>query len=138
MKKVIGIMIFYLFFVSPVSSAGVLSITEIMYNPDGSDTGREWIEVYNGGSSVVDLVDWIFFEAETNHEVAYYSGPTTVASGSYAIIASDPEKFKIDFPNYNGVLYDSSFSLSNTGETLALKKDEAIVDSVTYSSDGGT
>jgi len=22
-------------------------ITEIMYNPEGSDTGKEWVEIYN-------------------------------------------------------------------------------------------
>lgn len=34
-------------------------ITEIMANPDGTDTGNEWIEIYNPGDEVVDLKGYI-------------------------------------------------------------------------------
>jgi hypothetical protein len=137
MKKLVFTLVFGLFFVGNSFADGSVSITEIMYNPEGSDTGREWVEIYNAGSAAIDLTDWKFFEADTNHEITHYSGSATVASGAYAVIASDPAKFKIDFPSYSGAVYDSSFSLSNTGETLALKKEDAIIDSVTYSSSGG-
>ena len=35
--------------------AGDLIISEIMMDPDGADTGKEWIELYVAGSTAVDL-----------------------------------------------------------------------------------
>jgi len=35
--------------------ASSLQITEVMYNPAGNDTGREWVELYNSGSAAVTL-----------------------------------------------------------------------------------
>ncbi len=42
-------------------------ISEIMYDVSGSDTDREWVEVYNNSSSAVDFTSWKLFEANTNH-----------------------------------------------------------------------
>ena len=44
-----------LFAVPSLASAQVV-INEVMYNPQGSDSGREWVELYNQGSSDVTLV----------------------------------------------------------------------------------
>ncbi len=44
------------FNVKPASAAVVLN--EVVYDPSGSDTGLEWIELYNNGSSAVDLAGW--------------------------------------------------------------------------------
>ncbi len=111
-----------------------VQISEIMYDPQGSDAGREWIEVYNDTGSAIDFTVWKFFESATNHGITSSSGGTTVAVGSYAVIADNPQKFLIDYPSYTGVLYDSSFSLSNSGEQLIIK-DSALnaIDSIIYS-----
>ena len=47
-----------------------LVISEIMYDPQGSDTDREWIEVLNDTQSSIDMTGWKFFEANTNHGLA--------------------------------------------------------------------
>lgn len=33
-------------------------INEVVYNPEGSDTGFEWVELYNNGVSAVSLSGW--------------------------------------------------------------------------------
>ena len=53
--------------------AGVV-INEIMYDVEGTDTGREWIEVYNDSDAPVDLSAFKFFEADTNHEIVSAEG----------------------------------------------------------------
>ena len=118
--------------------AGVV-ITEIMYDLDGADTGREWVEIKNTGSSQVDLTDWKLFEANTNHGITAADPQTLMLPASaYAIIADRVEKFLIDHPNFTGILFDSSFSLSNTGETIGIRNSEAAdIDSVAYSSGWG-
>ncbi|MDB5260137.1 MAG: Lamin globular tail-like protein [Candidatus Nomurabacteria bacterium] len=118
---------------SGVIMTHALYISEIMYDPQGSDAGREWVEIYNDTSNDIDLTAWKFNESNTNHGITSFAGSGKLNSNSYAVIADNPAKFLIDFPSYTGVLYDSSFSLSNTGEPLAVKDNTgAIIDSVTY------
>ena len=40
---------------STTPSAGNVILTEVFYDADGSDDGKEWVELYNAGGSSVDL-----------------------------------------------------------------------------------
>lgn len=102
-------------------------INEIMYDISGTDTGREWIEVANIDGAPVPLADWKLFEANTNHALTPVVGNGTLPVGGFAVIADNTDKFLIDFPSFTGLLFDSSFSLSNTGEALILR-DETLGD----------
>jgi len=126
-----GVGVYFVF--AQTESTGSIVITEIMYDLPGSDTGREWIEVKNNNSADVDLSTYKFFEDDTNHKLESFQGEPILDSGSFAIIADDPSKFLIDWPNFSGAIFDSSFSLSNTGEALTLKDENSnIVDEVNY------
>lgn len=117
-----------------------LRITEIMYDVPGTDTKREWIEITNTSTLPVDVSQLKLFEANTNHTLTLVSGDKVVQPGSSAIIVDDPVKFKTDWPHYTGALFNSTFSLSNTGEALTLKDSALVaVNSVSYDhSLGGT
>lgn len=109
-----------------------------MYDLSGTDTGREWVEVYNNGTSSVDLSTYKFTEATTNHTLRSISGNPIIGPGEYAILADDSTKFLIDWPSFNGNLFDSTFSLSNSGATLTLKDSSAaVIDQITYTSSQG-
>jgi hypothetical protein len=128
----------FLFFLTPLFSFAQVIITEIMYDLEGSDTGREWIEVTNVSGSDIDISEWKFYENETNHGLTLYQGEANLSQGSSAIIVVDPSKFLADWGSFSGAIYDSSFSLSNTGESLSLRNSELIdIDSVNYISDWG-
>src|SRR4051812_29238865 len=103
MKRVI-IFISLLFLFPALTQAGSIVVTEIMYDVPGTDSGREWIEVHNIGTSTADLSSWKLFEANTNHKITPVSS-STMAAGTYGIIADDPIKFKVDYPSYNGPLF---------------------------------
>lgn len=108
-------------------------ISEIMYDLPGSDAGREWIEITNTSSQPVDVSSLKLFEASTNHALSLVLGSKILPPNGSAIIADDPVKFKIDWPNYLGALFNSTFTLSNANETLVLKDSSlATVDSVSY------
>lgn len=109
-------------------------INEIMYDISGADEGREWIEIFNSGSQPVDLTNWKFYENQTNHSLTLGQGSMSLLAGGYAVIASDPDKFLVDHPGYNGTILKSSFSLSNAGETIAIKNGDLLIDEVIYSS----
>ncbi len=122
-----------LFSVSTNITFGALSFSEIMYDPEGADTGREWVEIRNDGDQVA-INSYKLFESNTNHAISSFQGGAVLSSGGYAIIADNPAKFLEDFPSYTGVLFDSSFSLSNAGELLVLKDSAGqTLDSLTYS-----
>jgi len=109
-----------------------------MYDPEGADTGREWIEVYNDSDTAINLSTYKFFEADTNHSLSLSSGEDNVPALGYALIVADYGAFKADWPSNSSTVFDSSFSLSNTGEELALKDDSLnIIDLYTYNSDSG-
>ncbi len=116
-------------------------VTEIMYDlpkDSGSDTGREWVEVFNDSNESIDLSGWRFYEADVNHKLKLFQGNSTLPALEYAIIADNPEKFLVDNSSFSGVVFDSSFSLKNTGETIVLRNADLIdIDSVTYSSEQG-
>src|SRR5581483_1064214 len=121
-----------LVFIPAMAHAGALSITEIMYDLPGGDTGREWIEVKNTGTTSADLSSWKLFEANTNHKISAIAA-SNIAPGEYAVIADDSDKFKTDNASYTGLLFDSAFSLSNTGETISLRDESGNdIDTVTY------
>lgn len=108
-------------------------ISEIMYDVPGTDAGYEWIEVQNSGSASIDIIDWRLNENETDHYLSLESGTSSVlAPGGYAIIAAQSAKFLESHQNFSGVVFDSVFSLNNTGESLSLISEEGTVDSVYY------
>lgn len=130
--------IIFLFFFFPTIALAQITISEIMYDLDGTDSDREWIEIYNNGSGTISLSGWRLFEADVNHNLEFISGGSSLNSGEYAVIADNSSTFLQDFPGYSGILVDSSFSLSNESETLEIRDaDINSVSSITYSSSYG-
>jgi len=122
----------------PAIAAASVQITEVMYDASGSDDGHEWVEVTNEGSAPVDISKYKFAEGGTNHALKLISGTATLAPATSAIIADDAQTFKTDWPAFNGTLFDSTFNLSNAGETLALKNaSSSVEDVISYSSSMG-
>src|SRR3989338_2889840 len=117
--RIFSLFVLVIFF--PAFAHASVVFTEIMYDVSGTDTGREWVEITNTGTVSVDVSWYKFFEANTNHALVLISSSGTLQAGSSAVIADDATKFKIDWPSYAGTLFDSSFSLSNTGESIALR-----------------
>jgi len=110
-----------------------LTITEIMYDPEGADTNREWVEVYNSGDDVViegGLGNtWRLYEESANgtlnkRTLNFESDAATLTlpHNSYAVIAKNASAFRQDFPEYNGLLLFSAFTLTNTeGRVLTFR-----------------
>ena len=117
MKKFITLLA--LIYTTTVAQA--LVINEVMSNPIGDDSGREWIELYNNEESVVDISTLtISIKGGTFIPVIQVSGGISISPHGYAIIGSTVSgatKFTLDYPSYSGPLLRSSISLVNTGVT---------------------
>lgn len=134
MKKAL-VIITYIFLCSFSISYAAIEIGEIMYNPEGADTNREWVEIYNNGSSV-DIGSWYFHENGRYHGL-YPEGFSDLGSGERALIVKDIASARSELGS--GINFiKSSFSLSNIGETLIIADtDKLNVDSYTYNSVNG-
>ncbi len=127
------------FLCAPYLALAQVKITEILYDAPGADTGREWVEVANFGSQNVDIGKYKLLESGTNHGLKLVQSSSVLAPNSAAIIAADPAKFLADYPAFSGALFDSAFSLSNTGESLTLKDaSSSVLDTVAYTSTSET
>ncbi len=109
-----------------------VNINEIMYDAEGSDEGMEWVEIQNTSATSLDISEWKFFENNTHHRLEWYRGPKTISRNGYAIIADNAEKFFAHHPYVSSPIFDTSFSLSNSGELIALKNEDLEIDSVRY------
>ncbi len=125
-------LVFTLFLLLPSSYAVV--INEIMYDPAGTDTGREWVEAYSDGSCE-NISQWKFFESNINHTLILTQGDEMLCLGEYAIITYNSTTFLSEYGLFNITIFNSTtFSLVNSGEVLALKNSSLnIVDLVNYS-----
>ena len=129
----------------PIITNAQIIITEIMYDLEGSDKGREWIEIYNNGNDSVDLTNWKLVENDKNHNISLIDGETDnflIPSNSYAVFVvnkNDIDNFYNDNLNFSGILFYSAFiSLNNTSLTITLKdSDEIKIDFVPYNSEQG-
>src|SRR3989338_5777039 len=109
----------------PSAVSAQVVISEIMYDyPGTEESGKhDWVEVFNDGSSSVSLSDWRLRENDEDHQINPHpdGASATLSAGAYAVIANNAAAFKIDFPTYTGLLFDSSFSLISGGEMLVMR-----------------
>ena len=138
----------WLVFLPRAANASVL-INEVMYDAEGSDSGREWVEICSFGEAA-DISGWYLSEGGVNHRIksngnekdlVLKEGQCAVISNDYKITNPPEENFKkflADFPDFSGTLLGASFSLRNSGEMIEIKdKDKNVVDSFSYSEEMG-
>ena len=86
-----------------------VKINEILPNPDGSDSGQEWVELYHAGTDVVRLDGWTIETASSS-----WSSRVTIPAGTVL----EPGQFYLigesDVPSeFADLTMDSSLSLGN-------------------------
>ncbi len=131
----------YIFILAVSSSVSYgISINEIMHNPNGTDTGHEWVEVYNNDSDIYNLTGWKLNTGNTDHTLNPPpanggQGTMILNPGGYLVIAQDAILFLADYSNYTGPVIDSSWSdlLNSANETVWIKNSTEIFDNITYS-----
>ncbi len=126
------------------AAAEDIIFTEIMYNPSGTDTKTEWVEIFNSGSSGVTLVEgsgndsWRFNDG-SNHTLTLIQGSLAIPAGGYAILASDGTTFLDTHAGYTSTVIDTVMSLNNTSDAIQLSSDkgESFFGPVTYENTQG-
>lgn len=112
-------------------------ISEIMYDYPGSDEGHEWIEIKNLSNYEIDISSLSIFENKTAHAIKSSNGNFILSGGEIAVIANNTSTFMLDFPQFSGKLFYASFSLSNSGEEIALRYKDDVFNKIVYTSSLG-
>ena len=81
--KIIG---FFLVFCFYASTSFALVISEIEFDPAGSDTDREWVEIFNETNNSIKFDDYKFFEESVNHGITSLVGDGNINSGEYVLL----------------------------------------------------
>ena len=117
MKHAILLFIFYISF----GLGQTIQINEIvssngdnLYDEDG-DT-PDWIEIYNSGSSSVDLSNWSLSDSENVPDKWKFPEGTVISPDRYLVILADELDDKISEAKY----LHTNFKLSGDGEFLGL------------------
>lgn len=119
--------------VAPFLVFAQVTITDIMYDPTGADTGREWVEVLNAGTSSVRLSDLKLRTNGVNHKIIALSGDGILPPQTPTVIVQDPALFSVDKPGFAGAVFRASFSLTNkSGMVEIVDKSGAVVASKSY------
>ncbi len=109
-----------------------ISISEIFPNPKGTDTDKEWIELYNPENHNVNLGNWRLVITNTKKgtkpKIIKLSDKITVAPHSYLILDSSNSKFSLLNSNCKIELRDfvekniDTVNYAKTKEDLSLSK----------------
>ena len=122
-----------------------LVINEVMYDLSGADStnskSREWVEVYNNGSSDINIDASIYriYDGGANRTINGENN-FTIPALSYVVWAGDKDTFLVDHPGFSGTVYDTGITtLSNTGANLKIIRTDTVdpIDSFVYTSSMG-
>jgi eight-cysteine-cluster-containing protein len=119
------------------ASSPTLLISEVLYDPLGTEPNEEWIEIFNNASSPVELTDWTISD---NMSTDVISPTVTIPVGGCIVIAVS-EDFYASYPDFTGAIVfiaDGKIGngLGNAGDRLILKDDEGtVIDQMSYGTD---
>lgn len=114
------------------SSSEEIVFSEIFYDTPGTDSQEEWVELYNGTSSTVNLSDWTISDNNgTGSSITFPSG-TTMQAGTYLTVARNASGFNTLY-GFDADVSGALPALNNGGDALLLKDDlGTLIDEVAW------
>ena len=111
--------------------AGSVVINEFIYNPSGTDTDNEWIELYNTGDASLRLDDYVIEGAGSSWSDKYtFPAGSTIDAGEYLVVGG---------PNTDAAYVADSLSIDNAssgaGGIRVVDCEGTALDTVLYGAD---
>lgn len=110
------------------ASASVV-ISQVLYNPEGSESGGEAIELYNSGNDDIDISEWVI-ATEASAADAEMPENTVICAGCYYLVADRGWNGSRDNLSWPEADTEQPLTMYNTNSGIALLADEATVDAV--------
>ncbi|MBW3022976.1 lamin tail domain-containing protein [Candidatus Woesearchaeota archaeon] len=107
-------------------------INEIMYNPEGTDTNSEWVEIYS--PEFVDFTNWTIGDSNLNITIL----PFSIKNSSYSLIVSNNSNFFGNNSNFSIYFAGTKIGngLNNDGDAIFLyDENKTLIANASYVSD---
>jgi hypothetical protein len=127
---------------APSVNAAVI-VSEIMFNPQGSDrdsTGsdytfnREWTELYNTGSSPIDISGWQFGDSFDNNWASPFPAGTMIGPNQTLVVTGDAASFDANWGAGINRIQVSAFpnqaNSVGTNEAAAIRNNLGVIQDV--------
>lgn len=124
---------------TPISD---LVISELMFEPNGNDNGRQWIEIYNGNAFAVDLSQYSILWGRNSlaNSVALSSvmlaPDTTFVIGGPSIGAFNGNPVYDQVHNFGPDLFDGGHNTQEDGVALVFEPTNTVMHIVVYGGNG--
>src|SRR6478752_2781752 len=120
-------------------------LSEIMYNPQNGGANRDWVELYNSGSSAVNLSGWQFGLPTNNSWTAALPSGTSIGAGQALVLTPSSATLdsdwgsginRIQVSNFPALTSDPNNNVA--AATLAIRNASSVIqDQVTYKDGAG-
>jgi hypothetical protein len=107
----------------PAPQPGELAIVELLINPASTDTGREWIELVNRTSHVLDLSTLHLADAANDAVVDFGAMTPVLNAGARAVLIQSVDPAKnggITLGTLWGGSFGTRVSLNNDADTISV------------------
>ncbi|HEY4188376.1 MAG TPA: lamin tail domain-containing protein [Polyangia bacterium] len=109
---------------APPPNPGELAIVELLINPAGTDTGREWVEVVNRASHALDLSSLHIADAANDAAIDFnVAGSSILAAGERAVLIQSADVTKnggVALTTTFGGSFGTRVSLNNDADTITV------------------
>ena len=96
--------------------AGDLILTEVLYDVSSTDDGWEWVEIYNRGTSTVDLSAWSLGNGGTSYTWSTVQLSGTLAPGQIFVVGGASSGSNNGNPSYDQI-FNFNPDFQNSGST---------------------
>ena len=123
MKKIL--LLLFSLYIGQIAARVV--INEVCYDPEGTDEHKEWLELYNAGTSDVDLAGSRIYYAGSSYQLAYSFSHFILRPGRFVLLGG------LDVPHTH---FTCNLSFQNGGEAsdaiCFVNADSSYTDTVIY------
>ncbi len=115
-------------------------INEVMYHPSSENTAEEYVELFNSGTTAVDVTGWQFSKGVTYTIPGIDPGtPRVMQPGDFLVVAADVATFAATYPGVDPSIVVGGWTgqLSDRYETIEIEDANGDrIDQIDYADDG--
>ena len=108
------------------SNAQSITFSELNYNSDSTTNSGNWVELYNYGTSSLDISGWTLKDDDNAHIFIFPPG-TMLLAGGRLVVLDDTVKFKSQYPSVHNYIGQLDFKFGNSGDQVRLFDNTSIL-----------
>jgi len=118
------------------SAVASVVINQVLYDPIGTESGGEAVELLNNGASAVDISGWVL-KTESSDSDATIPAATVLQPGQTFLIADAGWNANKDDSSWKSADYEEKITLGNSDSGIALLSNATIIDAVGWGDEEG-